>query len=448
MYQKLLLFKFVLTVTILSVAGCSNVATSIPSPAPDIEPTVMPTPADIPATETPVLVAFGSKGDLLLWDSASKQSHTVVKSGDVSSVWISDDGLVIAFTRRSWVGDVLDGYEQFSLWAIGSDGSNPREIFPAQDLRQRLAPDERESTNVFQLDWIPQTHELIFTGTKYIVQAEGLSHAIPQGAYVVNTDTGSITVLAEPAENLRLAPSPNGGQIALMSPSGLSFINKDGSNRRQNVLTYPAAGLVGPLFPIGAWTQDSRAFVLTASFERDPNMDVNFSFWRVPVDGSPAETLAAVTKSHPESVTFSPDGRYASFFKATDSQPTEIAGWFITPFSVEVGPLAIPYYGKEAFFANLHWSPGGEAFVINDHDLVRLCPDATLDSQVCGEPIHLGIDSNIITSLQWVDAERFLVAGIEPNTLFLGRLDGTLTPIVTWADNEVPSWSMSTAPGR
>jgi hypothetical protein len=158
--------------------------------------------------------------------------------------------------------------------------------------------------------------------------------------------------------------------------------------------------------------------------------------------------LAAVTKSHPDSVTFSPDGRYASFFKATDSQPTEIAGWFITPFSVEVGPLAIPYYGKEAFYANLHWSPGGEAFVINDHDLLQLCPDATQDSQVCGEPIHLGIDSNIITSLQWVDGERFLLAGIEPNTLSLGRLDGTLTPIVTWADNEVPSWSMSTAPGR
>jgi hypothetical protein len=448
MNGKVLLFKLALVAAVLSATGCASVTPLSPAPTPDIAPTEMLIPTTAPSTEAPLVVAFVKGGNIELWESATGQSRTFVNSGDIVSVWISDDGQVIAFTRREWVGDILDGFEQLSLWAINRDGGNPRELVPAQDLRQRLTPDERESTNFFQLDWIPQTHELIFTGTKYIVQAEGLSHAIPQGAYVVNTDTGSITVLAEPAENLRLVPSSNGGQIALMSPGGLSFINKDGSNRRQNVLTYPAAGIIGPLFPTGAWTRDSSAFVVTASFERDPNMDVNFTFWRVPVDGSPAETLAAVTKSHPDSVTFSPDGRYASFFKATDSRPTEIAGWFITPFSVEVGPLAIPYYGKEAFYANLHWSPAGEAFVINDHDLVQLCPDATQDSQVCGGPIHLGIDSNIITSLQWVDGERFLVAGIEPNTLSLGRLDGTLTPIITWADNEMPGWSMSTAPGR
>ena len=150
------------------------------------------------------------------------------------------------------------------------------------------------------------------------------------------------------------------------------------------------------------------------------------------MDGSSPEALATVTGSDPGSVTFSPDGKSASFLQTTDQQPAEIAGWFIAPLIPEAGPLALPTYGKEAPYANLHWSPAGDAFVIKDQDLLQLCPNATQDSQVCGEPIHLG--SGIITALQWVDTSRFLVEGIEPNTLSLGNIDGTITPIVTWTD--------------
>jgi len=100
-----------------------------------------------------------------------------------------------------------------------------------------IYPSERESSNFYQLSWVPQSHQLIFSGTKYIVQAEGLSHAIPQGAYLVDTDNGSVTILAEAAENLRFLPSPDGKQVALMSPSAVGFINVDSSNRREDVLT-------------------------------------------------------------------------------------------------------------------------------------------------------------------------------------------------------------------
>jgi hypothetical protein len=354
----------------------------------------------------------------------------------VLSVTTSDDGQMIAFTRGSWVGG-LDGYEQFALWAMNRDGGNLRELISAQDLRQRINPTERYSSNFYQLSWVSQSHQLIFSGTKYIVQGEGLSHAIPQGAYLVDTDKGSVTVLAEAAEHLRFLPSPDGKQIALMSPSDVGFINADGSNRRQDVLTYAEVGLAGPLFPRGVWTQDSRAFVMTGSFERDPSFNVNFTIWRIPVDGSSPEALATVTGSDPNSVTFSPDGKSTSFLQTTDQQPTEIAGWFIKPLIPEAGPLALPYYGKEASFANLHWSPAGDAFAIKDQDLLQLCPNATQDSQVCGEPIHLG--SGIITALQWVDTSRFLFVGIEPNTLSLGKLDGTTTPIATW--RELPRWT-------
>jgi len=383
------------------------------------------------------MVAFVKDGNIQVWDEATQKTRTILNTGDVFSVTVSDDGQIIAFTRGSWVGDVFDGYEQFALWAMDRDGGNPRELVSAQDLRQRMNPSERDTSNFYQLSWVPQSHQLIFSGTKYIVQAEGLSHALPQGAYLVDTDKGSVNVLAEAAENLHFLPSPDGRQIALMSPSDVDFINVDGSNRRQDVLTYAEVGRPGPLFPTGVWTQDSRAFVMTGSFEEDPRFDVNFTIWRIPVDGSSPKALGAVTGSNPRSVTFSPDGKSTSFLQASNQQPPEIAGWFITPLIPEAGPLALPYFGKKAFYANLHWSPAGDAFVIRDQDLLHLCPGAPQDSSVCGEPIHLG--SGIITTLQWVDTSRFLFESIEPNTLSLGNVDGTITPIVTWT--ELPRWT-------
>jgi WD40 repeat protein len=382
----------------------------------------------------PFEVTYVKDGNIQVWDEATQQTRTIVNTGDVFSVTVSDDGQMIAFTRGSWVGDVLDGYEQFALWAMKRDGGNPRELISAQDLRQRINPSERESSNFYQLGWVPQSHQLIFSGTKYIVQGEGLSHAIPHGAYLVDTDKGSVIVLAEAAENPRILPSRDGKQIALMSPTHLDFINADGSNKRQDVLTYAEVGLSGPLFPTGVWTQDSRAFVMTGSFESDPSFNFNFTIWRIPIDGSSPEALASVTESTPNSVTFSPDGKSASFLDYSDQQPSEIAGWFIRSLVPEAGPLALPYYGMENPYANLHWSPGGDAFTIKDQDLIQLCPNATQDSQVCGEPVHLG--SGIITALQWVDTSRFLFEGIEPNTLSLGNLDGTITPIVTWTESQ------------
>jgi hypothetical protein len=185
---------------------------------------------------------------------------------------------------------------------------------------------------------------------------------------------------------------------------------------------------------------------MTGSFESDPRFNVNFTIWRIPVDGSSPESLATVTGSDPNSVTFSPDGKSVSFLQTTDQQPSEIAGWFTKPLIPEAGPLALPYYGKQAYLANLHWSPAGNAFVIKDQDLLRLCPNATQDSQVCGESIHLG--SGIITALQWVDASRFLFVSIEPSTLSLGKLDGTITTIATWTElqrwmenDKISGWS-------
>jgi hypothetical protein len=431
--QSRLFFKHVLISVCflsLSLSACvPRQAGAVPT-----EPLASSEESFSPSPTGTIEVVFVKDGSVQVWDEATRQAQTIADTGDVFSVTASDDGEIIAFTRGSWVGDEFDGTEQFSLWAVNRDGGNPRELVSAQDLRQRIHPEERESSNFFQMSWVPRSHQLTFSGTKYIVQAEGLSHAVPHGVYRVDTDNGSIIVLAEAAENLRFLPSPDETLVALMSPSSLGFVNADGSNRRRDVLTYAEVGLTGLLFPQGVWTQDSSAFVMTGSMEKDPSYTTNFTIWRVPMDGSSPEALADVIYSHPQSVSFSPNGKSVAFIQATDQDPSDFAGWPIQSLIPEAGPLALPFYGKESFYANLHWSPAGDAYAIKDQDLLPLCPDATQDTQVCGEPIHLG--SGIITSLRWVGASRFIFESIEPYELSLGNIDGTIIPITTWAEGQ------------
>jgi len=216
-----------------------------------------------------------------------------------------------------------------------------------------------------------------------------------------------------------------------MSFNSLGLINVDGTNLRSDVLTYTKVGVPGLIFPTGVWTRDSQTFVMTSPSE-NTGTDINFTVRSVPVDGSPPETLAEILRSVPDSTTFSPDGKYVAFVQFTNTQPSEIAGWFITPITPEAGPLAIPTRIEFERFANLHWSPTGDPFTKN---LRKLCPDATSDSDVCDARIHF---DGTLAALQWVDGNRILFLTRNPSVLFLGRMDfsgnmdGTTIPIVTW----------------
>jgi hypothetical protein len=281
------------------------------------------------------------------------------------------------------------------------------------------------------MEWIPGTHRLLFSGWKYIVIAEGESHAVPEGLYLVDADALTDVTLISSGNNLRFVPSPDGGQVALMSPNSLGFINVDGSNPRSDVLTYSSLGLPGPVFPTGVWTRDSQAIVITGSFE-NTSTGMNFTVWRVPVDGSAPESLVENLHSEPGSITFSPDGKQMAFVQSTDAQPPEIAGWLITSLTPEAGPLAIPTKIEFEGFANLHWSPTGDPF---NKNLLKLCPDAIRDSDVCDVRIHF---DGTLATLQWIDGNRVLFLTRNPSVLFLGKMDftgnmdGTTIAIVAW----------------
>jgi hypothetical protein len=171
--------------------------------------------------------------------------------------------------------------------------------------------------------------------------------------------------------------------------------------------------------------------VITGSLETDPKAGIGFTIWRVPVDDSSPESLAAIRQSHPSSVAFSPDGRRVAFVQYTEQQPPEIAGWFITPLAGNIGPLAIPY-DIEVGHASLHWTPAGDAFT---GTLMKLCPGATQDSELCDSAISFW---GSVAAIRWMDGTRFLLLTRDPSVLFLvtldvsGRFDATTVPIAAW----------------
>ena len=290
-------------------------------------------------------------------------------------------------------------------------------------------PLETELSNIPEMTWIPGTHRLLFNGWTYLVQAEGESHAVPRGLYSVDADEGTQQVLGGAEGPQRFVVSPDGQQVALLSPSALAFVDADGGNLRRDALTYAQVGVPGPLFPVGVWTEDSRAFVLTGSMDVDPTAGFNFVITRVPADGSAPGQLASIRRSHPGSVTFSPDGRFAAYSQFED-EASPSAGWFITTLGEGAGPLAIPRR-LEFGYASLHWSPDGRAFTAA---LAGLCPGATQDSDICDPPVSGGVTA----SIQWLDPTRLLLLTGDPSTLLLvtldpsGQMDATSEQIEVW----------------
>jgi len=312
---------------------------------------------------------------------------------------------------------------------VDRNGANPRELVSADTLRDLLGASQTDSSNIPEMVWIPGTHRLLFNGWTYLVQAEGESHAVPRGLYSVNADEGTQQVLVNAESILRFVVSPDGRQVALLSPTALGFVNADGSNLRRDVLTFAQVGVPGPLFPVGVWTEDSRAFVMTGSLEVDPAAGFDFVITRVPADGSAPDQLASIRRSHPGSVTFSPDGRFAAYSQYTD-QASPAAGWFITRLGEGAGPLVIPRK-LELGYSSLHWSPDGRAFT---GALAELCPGATQDSEICDSPISRGGTA----AIQWLDPTHLLLLTRDPSALFLvtlepsGRMDATSEPIDVW----------------
>lgn len=401
--------------SIVFLSACGTVEVSVLR---DVQTASVPTHQADPVLITPTalpgaglaVVTYTKDGNVFVWDELSGQSKTVFASGDVTRVAMSDDGQVIAIVRQAQA--------EVALWAVDWNGRNPRELVSAETFHQRLETVETEAepigAGIGELEWIPGTHRLVYNFTFQIGSGDYL--ASPD-VYLLDTDLRSDSVLARDVEiapvwQMDIVPAPDSQQLALITSTSLSFINVDGNNRRNRVFTYSPVGTSSPptLMSTGVWTQDSHSFLITGSLEMDAEFNFSFSIWRVPVDGSSPEVLTPVLKGRPDSVTFSPDGKFVAFLQNTE-------GSLIGPLAGDVGPTATAYKFEPDRYTNLHWSPAGDAFT---KDLLQLCSDASHDSEVCDTPFNTHVSG--VLGIQWLDGQRALFLTSAPSVLFLSRL--------------------------
>lgn len=395
-------------------------------------------PAVAAAAQGTALVAYVQDGNLWMWSEATGQSQILIDAGDVIRVELSDDGELAAFVRHSYRN------QESALWVVGRDGSSPRELISGVELRTLLSAAETESTEFRQLEWIPNTHRLL-----YSPEAGGRQG----GVYLVDADGSARAELAPAEASAEFLASPDGGHVAMVTPTGLSFYSFEGSRLRRDVLTYPVRG--GQPFavtPRGVWTQDSTAFLIAAQVETGTPFIGPLTIWRVPIEGAQSQALMTVDNSNPQ-VVFAPDGSSVAIVLQGpvgplagvglgDSAPPlaldgagglfapRFAGrnpdlaTFLLPLPEDLGPLATP---RETSVHLPLWSPGGSAYVFDGkslRELYPLCPNASQLIEVCGPAIQLPLE---IEGPEWIDGSRFLYVTIRPRQLYLGDLAGGTT---------------------
>jgi hypothetical protein len=391
-------------------------------------------------TQGTAAVAFVQDGDLWVWSEATGQTQILIDARDVIRVKLSDDGELAAFVRRSYfAAGGIDNNEQSTLWVVGLDGSGPRELVSAAELRALLNAAEADSTDFTQLEWIPNSHRLLYSGSTYSVIGQG--GGAQRGVYLVDADSSARAEIAPAETSPEFEASPDGGHVAMVTPTGLSFYSFEGGRLRRDRLTYPATGVPFPFTPWGVWTQDSSAFLIAAPDE------TGITVWRVPVEGGLSQALITVDNANLQ-VIFAPDGSGAAMVRQgvtverIDSAPPlsfgglgglfaprfagrEVAAaTFIVPLPEGVGPLATP---RDTFVNLPVWSPGGSAYVFDGkslRDLYPLCPGASQMIEVCGPAIQIPLEFG---EFEWVDGNRFLYATVRPRQLFLGDLAGGAT---------------------
>jgi Tol biopolymer transport system component len=296
----------ILIVLAASLAGCGISPTPILSVStpenagPPASPQAVETPQATetvgpePAPETPMpqsdgilRAAYIKDGNLWLWTEANGP-QALTSSGNVSDVYLSDDGMLAAFTRQ------VDDFHS-EIWVVNTDGAGERLLVSTADIEAMVSNRSQDASGVapHQIAWIPGTHALAFNTRQSFM----VGFLVNDDLRLVNAASGEQVTLLPTGAGGMFYFSPDGSQIAITTPNKLFLVNTDGSNRRDDLLTYEEVLTASEyrFYAEPVWLNDSSA-LLVAIPPRDPlaARDQATTIWRVPSDGSPAIQLGGV----------------------------------------------------------------------------------------------------------------------------------------------------------
>ena len=380
-----------------------------PIPTQELTQTLSPTntaclddssrPITIPSRQTPLEIRFISGGNLWVWRDGVGEATQISDTRDAQTFSFSPNGQVIAFTRGK-------PFKQPDLWTINRDGTGLHQLITADQLHTIIGkPTTTEfgyTDEIIYIDWINDGQALGF-GVQRSYDAIG-GCCDSGGTWQVDLSTGEFSpwTATQEIQNEQLGlVSPDGSQLALVDETGLTLVKADGSNLREDVLTYPYIPQMeggGFIAPIVIWAADSQSLAVITYSENIWEPDATFTTWRVPIDDTPPLKLHTFS-GFPLSVYPSPDQRYLAYRKTSKPMSND---WELHLTTIE-GALDIIYaHGNLMDFWG--WSPDGVHFIFGQYDTHSL----SLGS-VCGEAQPL-LEPSVfpIWHVTWVDPNTFI----------------------------------------
>lgn len=360
-------------------------------------------------------VAYVKEGNLWLWAEGETRQLTI--SGDVYLPRISPGGGVIAFLRPR------DDFH-IELWAVNADGSDERRLVSVADL-DTIGGGVRDpnavAVNPLRFDWVPGTRTLAFN-THQVFQGPGLSPL--DDLNLVDADTGEITHLLLSGWGGEFFYSPDGGQIAISTPSSIILANADASDYRQ-VFTYESVITYSEyrFYAQPAWSPDG-SFLRVAIPPVDPleQPAQPTSLWTIPSDGStPVRDGGVLGVSILESpVTYSPDLARLVFLVEVGLPAENMRELRLATYDGQ---------GEWTYQKALQLRFGGWA-LDSSHFTFKSGGDGEMwFGNVGAPPMPFAPDPYGITDVRWVDGTHYLYVGQEAGLfdLHLASLEGGLT---------------------
>jgi Tol biopolymer transport system component len=362
------------------------------TPIPDTEPTII-----IKSKPDVLRLAIvDSNGNLSTWQEGGSV-NLIVNKGDVTKAVLSPDGEWIVFTRTS-----PDGID-IGLWAIRFDGSEHKSIVSHVDFM--AMPMNPEITDVYSvvtvspymIEFIPGTHTVVFN-TYPQFNAPGFLDN--KDLWYINVDSGERRAFLSPGHAGNFYFSPDGTQMALVTPTQIDLLNTDGSNRRYAVLTHPFVYTYSEFayHAIPIWSQDS-SYLRVSIPPQDPLGDVTapVNIYHIHTDGSPATLLNSEIVAPLDNAFLAPDLNHFAFKQqigdATDNlfslRFADLSGGSSTEFIT--GSLGFGEWAPDSsHFYFFNWNP-------REYFIGQL-----------GIPGVIALDVNPVMDFKWVTSDQFL----------------------------------------
>lgn len=381
------------------------------TPLPDTEPTVI-----VKSKPDELRLAMvDSEHNLFTWQEGGNQ-NLVVNKGDVSQAVLSPDGEWIVFTRIS-----TDGID-VSLWAIRFDGSDQKILVSHTDfLAMPLHPDLTDPSSIItvaphMIEFIPGTHTVVFNTYP---QFDAPGFLDNKDLWYIDVDTAERRAFLSPGQAGHFYFSPDGRQMALVTPDRIDLLNTDGSNRRIGILSYAFVYTYSEYayHAVPVWSQDSsylRVSIPPQDPLGDPTAPVNI--YHLLTDGSLATLLTSVVVAPLENVILAPDLNHFAY-KEQIGDPAE--NQFSLKFSDLSGSSPVEFTTGSLGFGN--WAPDSSHF-----NFYSWNPRDTFIGQV-GTPGVIAVDVNPVMNFSWITSDQFVFI-YQSGTNYQLRLGTLSTP--------------------